>query len=171
MKSQSSQWEDDCALTIDGGTVLSGITDMIDNHVISSDQLIHKDTQSNAWLVLSRFIKSFCITHPHIDHIAGLVLNSAGLTPDNPKTIAGLPGTIEALKAHVFNGLIWPNLTNEGQDAAHVLDLFGMEPFEFCPRANNLSVAAYPVSHGPSHTKRKLESHIFRWAKIFLAFL
>ena len=30
-----------------------------------------------------------------------------------PKTLAALPSTVDAIKHHIFNDVIWPNLTDE----------------------------------------------------------
>ncbi|EJS43849.1 pde1p [Saccharomyces arboricola H-6] len=58
-------------------------------------------------------ITDYYITHPHFDHISGLVVNSPSIYErenTKKKTIWGLPHTIDALQKHVFNDLIWPNL-------------------------------------------------------------
>lgn len=55
------------------------------------------------------------LTHSHLDHVASLPLMldaiaalrlSAGAPP---VTVHALPGTISALKVHIFNNLIWPD--------------------------------------------------------------
>lgn len=57
------------------------------------------------------------LTHSHLDHIASLPLMldavaamrlSAGAPP---LQVHALPGTIAALKAHIFNNLIWPDFS------------------------------------------------------------
>ena len=57
------------------------------------------------------------LTHSHLDHVASLPLMldavaarrlSAGA---NPLQVHALPGTIAALKAHIFNNLIWPDFS------------------------------------------------------------
>ncbi|CAI4039049.1 hypothetical protein SMKI_07G0160 [Saccharomyces mikatae IFO 1815] len=61
-------------------------------------------------------ITDYYITHPHLDHISGLVVNSPSIYEQEntkKKTIWGLSHTIEALQKHVFNDLIWPDLTAE----------------------------------------------------------
>ncbi|HDP25472.1 MAG TPA: 3',5'-cyclic-nucleotide phosphodiesterase [Deltaproteobacteria bacterium] len=57
-------------------------------------------------------IRTILLTHSHIDHIKELpfiidTLYSLGTTGT---TIWGSEKTIEALKTHVFNGLIWPDM-------------------------------------------------------------
>jgi ribonuclease BN (tRNA processing enzyme) len=60
-----------------------------------------------------RGIEHVLLTHSHLDHVAALPLMidaiASGLT--RPVQIHALPGTIAALKAHVFNDVIWPDFT------------------------------------------------------------
>jgi len=53
------------------------------------------------------------LTHSHLDHIAALPLlvDSVGARRDKPIVVHALPETIAALKAHVFNWVIWPDFT------------------------------------------------------------
>ena len=59
---------------------------------------------------LFNIIKTFLITHPHLDHVASLVINSAGFTNSPSKNILGAKQTTNALQRHLFNGIIWPNM-------------------------------------------------------------
>ena len=93
-----------------------------------------------------------------MDHIAGTVINTAvkGLT--RQKRYAGLPNTIEGLKNHIFNTVIWPNLTDENNGAgviSYVRLVEGGSPaagegdskgyVEIIP---GLGVKALSISHG-----------------------
>lgn len=53
------------------------------------------------------------LTHSHLDHIAALplVVDSVGARRGKPLVVHALPETIEALKAHIFNWVIWPDFT------------------------------------------------------------
>jgi ribonuclease BN (tRNA processing enzyme) len=53
------------------------------------------------------------LSHSHLDHIAGLPLmvDSVGGLRDKPLVIHALPETIDALRAHIFNWVIWPDFT------------------------------------------------------------
>lgn len=55
-------------------------------------------------------LHSFCVTHAHFDHIASLVL-SAGALHNAPKTVWGMPSTLEHL-VKVFEGGLWPHLAD-----------------------------------------------------------
>lgn len=73
--------------------------------------------KTNASRIHSELIDTYLITHPHLDHISGFVINTAGLAGPRRKKLAGLPGTIQALKTHIFNNVIWPNLSDEDNGA------------------------------------------------------
>lgn len=65
-------------------------------------------------------VDTYLITHPHLDHISGFVVNTAGLPATRPKRLAGLPATISAFSNHIFNNVIWPNLSDEKNGAGLV---------------------------------------------------
>lgn len=62
--------------------------------------------------ILQNHIKGYLISHAHLDHIAGLVLNS---TADKKKSIFGIDSTINFIRDHIFNWQIWPNFGSEGK--------------------------------------------------------
>jgi ribonuclease BN (tRNA processing enzyme) len=51
------------------------------------------------------------LTHSHLDHIAALplLLDSVGAVRTRPVRVYALPETIEVLRRHIFNDLIWPD--------------------------------------------------------------
>jgi ribonuclease BN (tRNA processing enzyme) len=55
------------------------------------------------------------VTHSHLDHVLsiGLLADSVARrrTGRPPIRVHALPATLEALRTHVFNGVIWPNFT------------------------------------------------------------
>lgn len=60
-----------------------------------------------------RQINHVVLTHSHLDHIAALPLmvDTIGSSRVTPLQIHALAGTIEALKVHVFNDVIWPDFS------------------------------------------------------------
>ena len=54
--------------------------------------------------LLSRYIKSYLISHAHLDHIIGMVMCS---TIDSHKEILGRDSTIDYLRDYIFN---WENM-------------------------------------------------------------
>lgn len=53
------------------------------------------------------------LTHSHLDHVCGLPLlvDSIGAMRQAPIIVHALPETIEALRKHIFNWVIWPDFT------------------------------------------------------------
>ena len=60
-----------------------------------------------------RRVDDVLLTHSHLDHVAALPLmvDAVAAQRSAPLRIHALPGTIEALKAHIFNGVIWPDFS------------------------------------------------------------
>lgn len=56
-------------------------------------------------------IDDVVLTHCHLDHIAALplLLDAVGGRRNRPLRVHALPATISALRAHVFNNVIWPD--------------------------------------------------------------
>ncbi len=56
-------------------------------------------------------IRHVFLTHSHLDHVLFLpLLSDAALSlRGGPLTVHALPDTISALKAHVLNGVLWPD--------------------------------------------------------------
>lgn len=82
------------------------------------------------------------ITHPHLDHLTGLVVNlpfyaSCGLS----KYIFGLNYTVQLLRTHIFNGVVWPELPFLNFHELH----FDTEVN--IPRSK-YSLRAFPLNHG-----------------------
>ncbi|KXJ94811.1 cAMP phosphodiesterases class-II-domain-containing protein [Microdochium bolleyi] len=75
---------------------------------------------ANAAHIVRHCIDTVLITHPHLDHISAFVINTAGFQPTRAKRLAGLPSTISAFKTHIFNNVIWPNLSDENNGAGLV---------------------------------------------------
>lgn len=53
------------------------------------------------------------LTHSHLDHVAALplMLDAIATRRSGPVLVHALAGTIAALKAHIFNDVIWPDFT------------------------------------------------------------
>ena len=86
---------------LDAGTIYSGI----------KEALAAKLLDGTVFEVLQNNLKGYLISHPHLDHVAGLILNSPD---DSPKPIYGLPFCLKILREEYFNWKSWPNFGNEG---------------------------------------------------------
>lgn len=53
------------------------------------------------------------LTHAHLDHVAALPLmvDACAAKRDKPLQVFALPGTISALRTHIFNNVIWPDFS------------------------------------------------------------
>ncbi len=121
-------------------------------------RLPHSTAAANAAHVTRALVDTYLVTHPHLDHISGFVINTSGLPGTRPKKLAALPSTIQALKTHIFNNVIWPNLSDENNGAGLLTYLRLVEGgspalgdgdakgyLEVC---EGLQVKTWSVSHG-----------------------
>jgi 3',5'-cyclic-nucleotide phosphodiesterase len=86
---------------LDAGTVRYGIEKAITNQVFKAD----------ATTVLKHYIKGYLISHAHLDHVAGLIINSPD---DTAKSIYALPFVLNTLRDKYFTWQNWANFANEG---------------------------------------------------------
>lgn len=117
-----------------------------------------KSPERNAVHITRQLIDTYLITHPHLDHISGFVINTAGLPGTRPKRLAGLPSTISAFKTHIFNNTIWPNLSDENNGAGLVTYMRLVEGGSpamgegagkgYLEISDGLGVKVFGVSHG-----------------------
>ncbi|KAF2271642.1 uncharacterized protein EI97DRAFT_497137 [Westerdykella ornata] len=74
----------------------------------------HASARANALHVVREHVSTWLITHPHLDHVSAFVINTAAFhNTSRPKRLAALPFTVNAIKTHLFNNILWPNLTDE----------------------------------------------------------
>lgn len=131
----------------------------------------HASGRANALHILQTYISTYLITHPHMDHMAGFTINTAAFhATSKPKTLAALPSTVDAMKRHIFNDIIWPNLTDEDGGVGFVTfqrlkeggdPMLGEgEGRGYIDVCDGLGAKAFKVSHGvctktpPSHHHR-----------------
>ncbi len=96
---------------------------------------------------LSRLRHVF-LTHSHLDHIAYLPLlgdTVFGLVPE-PIRVYALPETLNALRQHIFNGIIWPDFTRIPSKQEPVFRFQPLLPGEVC-QLGVRSVEAVRVNH------------------------
>ncbi|MCH9627552.1 MAG: hypothetical protein S4CHLAM2_11930 [Chlamydiales bacterium] len=97
-------------IALDAGTLLTGIDHAFKRKTLEDPVYFNRENVPAAELLLNH-LKAFLISHAHLDHIAGLVLNSQ---VDTFKSILGIDPTIDNVRDHIFNGRIWPNYGDEG---------------------------------------------------------
>lgn len=89
-------------ISLDAGTLRSGIDKAIENGIFSV---------SNEE-VLKNYIKGYFISHGHLDHLSGMIINSPD---DSKKNIYGITRTLDILRDKYFTNDAWINFANEGE--------------------------------------------------------
>ncbi|KAF1976173.1 hypothetical protein BU23DRAFT_578582 [Bimuria novae-zelandiae CBS 107.79] len=130
----------------------------------------NETARANALHVVREQVSTYLITHPHLDHVSGFVINTAAFhNTSRPKRLAALSFTVSAIKTHIFNNIVWPNLTDEDggvglvtfqrlQEGGNIAlgEGSGRGYIEVC---DGLGVRGFKVSHGhcmrgPGHVHR-----------------
>lgn len=125
----------------------------------ASLELPYESAQANGGYIVRDLISTYLISHPHLDHIGGLVVNTASFqTASPPKRLAALPSIIDAIRDHMFNEIIWPNLSDENGGAGLLTYMrltearstvpSKSESISYVEICNGLSVKCWSVSHG-----------------------
>lgn len=89
-------------ICIDAGTLHDGIEKAIEEKSID-------ETEPG---ILKNNIKGYLISHPHLDHIAGLIINSP---TDSSKNIYALPFCLNTIEEKYFTWESWANFGDEGE--------------------------------------------------------
>lgn len=125
-----------------------------------------ESVRANASYFMRDLISTYLITHPHLDHIAGFAINTAAFQhTSRPKRVAALPSTIDAIKTHIFNDVIWPNMSDEDGGIGFVSYMrlveggniqFGDgESRGYIEVCDGLAVKCWSVSHGQCMRKHR----------------
>jgi 3',5'-cyclic-nucleotide phosphodiesterase len=98
------------ALLLDAGSVLPGIERALQRGTLQPPATADA-ALSPAGQVLRAGIAGYFISHPHLDHVGGLLIAA---TDDSRKPIYGLASTLDALSSDYFNWSAWPNFADRG---------------------------------------------------------
>ncbi|WP_289664338.1 MBL fold metallo-hydrolase [Flavobacterium panacagri] len=123
-------------ICLDAGTINAGIEKAIENKVfkVSTNE------------VLKKYIKGYLISHAHLDHVSGLIINSPA---DSSKTVYATEKCMEMMENHYFNDQTWANFGDKGPG-------FPLKKYHFqtlnigeeTPISNTkMTVKAFPLSH------------------------
>lgn len=107
-----------------------------------------------------RSIDHVLLTHSHLDHVAALPLmvDAVAAQRTRPIQIHALQGTIDALKAHIFNNTIWPDFSRIPTPAAPFISfhplvvgqtlLLAGKQVEVLPAVHTVPAVGYAVTGG-----------------------
>ena len=99
------------------------------------------------------------LSHSHLDHVLGVPLLADSVMRRRvgrpPIRVHGLPATLDALRQHVFNGVIWPDFTRLPSAEAPILSLhpfqigqiltFGQGRIEVLPALHTVPAVGFAV--------------------------
>ena len=123
-------------IALDAGTINAGIEKAIENKVF-------KVSTSE---VLRKYIKGYFISHAHLDHVSGLIINSPA---DSSKTVYATGKCMEMMENHYFNDETWANFGDKGPGT--LLKKYHFQTLnigEETPITNTTMTAkAFPLSH------------------------
>jgi len=131
---------------LDAGTLLAGIR-LARARGSFGDLGVPPDSPlgPDGWILRTR-IKAYLISHAHLDHVAGLVVDSP---EDAGKPIVGLAGTLDRIRDHLFNWKVWPNFGDDGLAPLKKYRYVRLAPGRETPIPDTaMTVEAHPLSHG-----------------------
>jgi 3',5'-cyclic-nucleotide phosphodiesterase len=90
-------------ISLDAGTIYKGL------ELAAAKKLF---ASSNPSVIQQNQINSYFISHAHLDHAAGLIMNSPN---DKTKNLYGLASVLDVFKKNYFTWSAWANFGNEGE--------------------------------------------------------
>jgi cAMP phosphodiesterase len=135
-------------ICLDAGTLRYGICRAIDSGAFrnGAGQGSAAPALVTPEQVLRQYIKAYLISHPHLDHVAGLVLNAPD---DSTKNIYGLPFCLDVLRDNYFTWKSWANFADQGEKPfLNKYHYVALSPGAETPvERTAFSVRAFPLSH------------------------
>ena len=90
-------------ICLDAGTIYKGL------ELAAANQLFKSANPSS---IQQQQINGYFISHAHLDHTAGLIMNSPN---DNAKNLYGLASVLDVFKKNYFTWSAWANFGSEGE--------------------------------------------------------
>ncbi|OAP64296.1 hypothetical protein AYL99_00268 [Fonsecaea erecta] len=185
VRAPQSEWRKSSMIAVDAGAHLSSMIRILQREMpLNSEkvpakgysQLLEKgpfaglrfpniSAKANALYIFREILHGFLITHPHLDHLSGMAINTPALEYGREaKAIVALPSTIEAIKNHIFNDWLWPNLSDEGNGVGFVTyrrlieggnPRLGLgESRGYVNVCDGLATKCWSISHGKCHRRQ-----------------
>lgn len=144
-------------LALDAGTLRAGIQKAIEKDVFPAPP------ES----VLRDYIKGYFISHGHLDHLSGLIINSP---EDHKKPIYALPFVIDILKNNYFTNASWSNFGDEGESPIlgkyAYMRIYPNKPFNIAE--TNLTAEVFQLSHVNPQQSSALLVHLNESSILYL---
>jgi cAMP phosphodiesterase len=148
----------------------TGYSNILESGPFAGVKFPHISAKANALYLFREILHAFLITHPHLDHLSGMAINTPALEYGREaKAIVALPSTIEAIKSHIFNDWLWPNLSDEGHGVGFVTyrrlieggnPRLGLgESRGYVNVCDGLATKCWSISHGKCHRRSHSVSH------------
>ena len=133
-------------IALDAGTMLSGLQVAMKMGSFADIQVPPASALTLEGWILREHIKAYVLSHAHLDHVSGLILNAPD---DSPKPILGLDATLDTLRDHVFNWQVWPNFGNEGREPQlRQYSYQRLQPAQtYAIPGTSMTIQAFPLSH------------------------
>ena len=124
-------------VNLDAGTLYAGVQKAIQAGIF---------TDSSATQIIRTNIKGYLISHGHLDHSAGLIINSP---EDTSKNIYAMPYTLDVLQSDYFTWKSWANFTDAGdKPTLNKYHYVTLQQGNEMPLANTaMYVTAFELSH------------------------
>lgn len=123
-------------IALDAGTIYAGLEKAV----------AQKTFKITAPQALRQYIKGYFISHAHLDHVSGLIINSPG---DSAKTVYATQDCMTMMQNHYFNDKTWVNFGDSG--VGFPLKKYHFEtliPEREIPVTNTeMTVKAFTLSH------------------------
>jgi 3',5'-cyclic-nucleotide phosphodiesterase len=128
-------------ICLDAGTIYAGLQ--------KAANLDYFTPLTDPTEIQKKYINSYFISHGHLDHTAGLVINSPG--DSFKKNIYAIPSVVDVLKSSQFSSKSWSNFANEGDKP-----IIGKYQYQYLVPEKEIEVATAGVYVTPfvlSHVK------------------
>lgn len=95
-------------------------------------------------------IDDILLSHSHLDHVVSIALLADSVMRVRagrpPIRVRGLPATLQALREHIFNGVIWPDFTRLPSAEHPILELLPFETGDVL-QIGGRRIEVLPASH------------------------
>ena len=144
-------------ICLDAGTVYAGLSKSVSNGIF----------KESPEYILKNSIKAYLISHAHLDHVAGLVINAPA---DIPKTIYASQYVIDVFTEKYFTWQNWANFTNQGEEPRlNTYNFTTLVPQKEIAIANTeLFVTTFTLSHSNPYES---QAFLVRFKNDYLLYL